>query len=268
MVAMSVRLPPLALAYHGLGAVPLRDDPHRLFTHPSALVKHLRRLRSFGYRLVTAGELARRVAAGEGDGCAALTFDDGIADDLCVVCERLGVPATVFAVSGWLGEPHPDAPQARIVDPAQLRALHAAGIEVGAHTVTHPDLTTLDAEDCLDELVGCRRELEAILDAPVEALAYPYGAADPAVAAASAVAGYRWAWRIAGAGSWRDPLGFPRQNMLNGCTISGLWLKRSGRFEALATKPVIRTARRARLRVHGHRRPPPRSPRPTARRGA
>jgi len=255
MPAVGVKLPPLALAYHGLGAVPLSDDPHRLFTHPAALAKHVRRLRAFGYRLITAGELAHRVAAGDGAGCAALTFDDGLAGDLHIVLGRLGAPATLFAVSGWLGRAHPDAPHGRIASPAALRDYHAAGIEIGAHTATHPDLTALSADDCLDELATCRRDLEAIVDAPVESLAYPYGAVNANVVAATARAGYRWAWRVAGAGSWTKPRELPRQNMLNGCSTLGLWLKRSGRYEALVSRPMIREARRGRLRARGHRRP-------------
>lgn len=257
MRPVGLKLPPLALAYHGLAAVPLRHDPHRLFTNPAALGRQVRRLRSFGYRLVTAGELARRVAAGDGHGYAALTFDDGFADELDVLPERLGAPATLFPVSGWLGGRHPDPPYARIATPARLRALHAMGIEIGAHTVTHPDLTALSFEDCLDELVTCRRDLEAILDAPVESLAYPYGAADRKVLAASGAAGYRWAWRAAGLGSWTDPRALPRQDMLNACTTFGLRLKRTGRYEEVVRHPLIRAARRARLRARGHRRPDP-----------
>src|SRR5205823_8108085 len=123
------------------------------------------------------------------------------------------------------------------------------------HTVTHPDLTTVSPEDCLDELVRCRVDLEDILDAPVESLAYPYGAADAKVVAASRVAGYRWAWRATGAGRWTNPRALPRQNMLNACTTIGLWLKRTGRYETLVSRPMIQAARRVTLRARGHRRP-------------
>ena len=105
------RRPPLALAYHGVRAVPLRDDPMRLFCSPAQVEADIRTLRGWGYELVTFGELAARIARGEGDGAAALTFDDGLAGALPAV------PATVFAVTGWLGGRHPDAPWARIAGP-------------------------------------------------------------------------------------------------------------------------------------------------------
>ena len=255
---MTAAPPPLALAYHGVAAVPLRRDPHRLFTSPRALTRHVGRLRSYGYRFVTVGELGRRVAAGDGAGWVALSFDDGFADRLGDVLARLGIPATVFPVSDWLGGEHPDFPGAPMLDARRLRALHAAGVEVGGHTVTHPDLTSVPPGRCLEELVESRRRLEAIVEAPVRTAAYPYGAADAATRAACAAAGYRTAVRTVGLGSWSDPFDLPRQNMLNGCSTAGLRLKRSGRYEELVARPLPRAARRALRRARGHRRPVPR----------
>jgi peptidoglycan/xylan/chitin deacetylase (PgdA/CDA1 family) len=247
--------PPLALGYHAVAAVPLRRDPHRLFTSPRALGRHVRRLRSYGYRFVTVGELARQVAAGSGEGCVALSFDDGFADQLLDVVADTGLPCTVFAVSGWLGGEHPDAHGARIAGASELRALHAAGVEIGGHTVTHPDLTTLSPDRRLAELAECRRTLEEIIDAPVLTAAYPYGAADPATREACAAAGYRAAVRTEGHGSWSDPFDLPRQNMLNGCSTAGLRLKRDGRYEEFVARPVPRRIRRWLRRARGHRRP-------------
>ena len=62
------RLPPLALAYHGVRAVPLRDDPMRLFCSPAQVAADIRALRAWGYELVTFGELAARSRRGEGAG--------------------------------------------------------------------------------------------------------------------------------------------------------------------------------------------------------
>ena len=42
----------------------------------------------------------------------------------------------------------------------ELRDLAAAGVELGAHTVTHPDLSTLDKAACLQEMAESRREIE------------------------------------------------------------------------------------------------------------
>jgi peptidoglycan/xylan/chitin deacetylase (PgdA/CDA1 family) len=249
------RLPPLILAYHAVGSVSLRHDPHRLFTSPAALRRHVRWLRSRGYRFTTVGELAGRVANGSGDGSAALSFDDGFADQLGSVLGALEVPATVFAVTAWLGGRHPHAPHARIVTAAELRALHTAGVEVGGHTATHRDLTTLAFEEARNELEQCRRELEAIVDGPVATAAYPWGSATPETQAACAAAGYRAAVLAGGAGSWEDAYALPRQRMLNGSWIIALRLKRDDRYEDLIARPLPLRARNALLRLRGWRRP-------------
>ncbi len=56
-----------------------------------------------------------------------------------------------------------------------VRALHAKGFDVGAHTVRHPILNKCTLSEARDEIGGCREELSAIVRAPVELFAYPNG---------------------------------------------------------------------------------------------
>ncbi|MFG6466423.1 polysaccharide deacetylase family protein [Roseateles sp. BYS87W] len=56
-----------------------------------------------------------------------------------------------------------------------VRRLHAAGMQVGAHTVTHPILATLDARGAADEIERSRDVLQSLLGAPVRLFAYPNG---------------------------------------------------------------------------------------------
>jgi peptidoglycan/xylan/chitin deacetylase (PgdA/CDA1 family) len=228
--------PPLALAYHGVADVPLRRDPHGLFVRPRDLERQIHKLKSWGYELVRFGELAAALGGGGGGGLAALTFDDGPADNLDSLAPILraeGVSATVFVVSRWLGESHPQAPWARILSHDGVRSLHRMGVEIGSHTATHPDLSKLGYADVLAELEDGKRELETVIDAPVEVLAYPYGRASEQTVAAAREVGYRAACRISGEGDWRDALNLPRQDMDNGATLLGLRLKRDNRYEPL-----------------------------------
>jgi peptidoglycan/xylan/chitin deacetylase (PgdA/CDA1 family) len=229
-------LPALVLAYHGVDDVPLRIDPHGLFVAPRDLQRQIRKLKSWGYRLVSFGDLAAGIGAGQGAGLAALTFDDGLADNLHSLMPLLRaerVPATVFVVSGWLGQPYPEAPWARILTAADVRKLRHMGVEIGSHTVSHADLTSLDYEDAFGELTASKRDLEAVVGAPVDVAAYPYGRASEETVAACRAAGYLAACRTSGKGSWSEPHNLPRQDMDNGCTLLGLRLKRDDRYEPL-----------------------------------
>jgi peptidoglycan/xylan/chitin deacetylase (PgdA/CDA1 family) len=57
----------------------------------------------------------------------------------------------------------------------QVRALHDAGVSIGAHTVTHPILTRTAAAEAEREIVESKRALEATLQAEVPLFAYPNG---------------------------------------------------------------------------------------------
>jgi peptidoglycan/xylan/chitin deacetylase (PgdA/CDA1 family) len=245
--------PPLALAYHGVARVPWRADRHRLFVRPQQVVRDLERLRSWGYELVTFGDLATAVRHGAGEGKAALTFDDGLRDNLEHLAPLLAAhraPATVFVVSGWLGGTHPDTDGAPMLRPADLAALVGAGLEVGAHTATHADLRNLADAQIEAEWQACRHVLEDLTGRPVTIGAYPYGAADERVRRATAAAGIEVACRTMALGSWDDPLDLPRQAMGHGSSVLGLRLKRADRYETLMRAPGARRVRRVSRRLH------------------
>ena len=71
----------------------------------------------------------------------------------------------------------------------ELRDLRAAGVEIGAHSVTHPDLSALPYERAREELAEGKRQLEAVLEEPVEVAAYPFGRATEETARACRDAG-------------------------------------------------------------------------------
>lgn len=238
--------PPLILAHHGVSDVPAHLDPEGLFVSPAQLRRQIGRLRRWGYRFATFGELAERAARRQAHGHVALTFDDGLADnltELVPVLDEQGVPATVFVTTGWLGEPHPSVPFARIMTAEQVAALHGAGVEIGAHTVTHPDMTTLDPPAMREEVRTSAEQLRAITGGPVDVFAYPFGFVNDTVARATADAGMRAACGVAGRGSWDDPLRLPRQDT-NTKSALGLWLKRDDRYEAVMRHLPARALRR------------------------
>lgn len=57
----------------------------------------------------------------------------------------------------------------------QVRGLHANGMEIGAHTVTHPILASLDPKRAGSEIRDGKHRLEEITGSPVRLFAYPNG---------------------------------------------------------------------------------------------
>jgi hypothetical protein len=58
---------------------------------------------------------------------------------------------------------------------SQVRTLAEAGMDIGAHTVTHPILCTLEPEEALHEIRAGRDRLGAITGREIRAFAYPNG---------------------------------------------------------------------------------------------
>ncbi|SFN00202.1 polysaccharide deacetylase family protein [Dokdonella immobilis] len=77
---------------------------------------------------------------------------------------------------------------------AQLREMHAAGMEIGSHGVWHNMLAKLPDGTMREEVEGSRRTLERELEAPVDVISYPVGgrdAFDDQVVTTAKAAGYK-----------------------------------------------------------------------------
>ena len=203
-------LPPLILAYHGIAEVAPEHDPDMLFVSPDRFRAQVERLRKRGYELVAMAEFARRLAAGGPPrGACALTFDDGTLDlhqRLLPILRDLGVPGTVFACPGLLGQAYPwsdAAADVRFMTAEELRELSRNPlIEVGSHTREHADLDEATLEGALEEMAESKHELEELIGAPVVSFAYPRCRYSPACPEAAERAGYTSAVTCGGKGSW------------------------------------------------------------------
>ena len=97
----------------------------------------------------------------------------------------------------------------------ELRQLAAAGMTIGAHTMSHPMLSHMPAELARAEVADCRAELEAALQTEIWAFAYPFGDAEsvtPEVLAIPKQVGYQAAFVNVGGGLGTDlsPFALPR----------------------------------------------------------
>ncbi len=83
--------------------------------------------------------------------------------------ERVALTAALAAQAAQ------ELPRDLMLTTTQLRALHASGMEIGAHTVNHPILTHTSAQEAELEITQSRRRLQELLDDPVATFAYPNG---------------------------------------------------------------------------------------------
>lgn len=100
--------------------------------------------------------------------------------ELCALLRPLPEAArqTVLAELGSITGADPlGRPEYRPLTTEEVQALATGGlVTVGAHTLSHPVLAALPAEEQQREIGESKRRLESILGQPVTSFSYPYGA--------------------------------------------------------------------------------------------
>jgi peptidoglycan/xylan/chitin deacetylase (PgdA/CDA1 family) len=105
--------------------------------------------------------------------------------------------ALADALEARLGRSERDLPaHTRLMTWDEVRALDAAGIDVGGHTVNHAVLANLPLADARRELAGCRDQIAERVGKAPRHFAYPNGYYTPAVQEATAEAGFEAAVTI------------------------------------------------------------------------
>jgi peptidoglycan/xylan/chitin deacetylase (PgdA/CDA1 family) len=203
-------------------AVLLYHDPS-----PATLDAHLQYLKD----KVEFVPLSQVNSAGNGRPRAAVTFDDGHVGNaaLLPVFIKYGVRPTIYICSSivaherthwWL---HPIAKEAgvkrlirmkngerlaeldargfrqeQLSDATQASGLSGAQIEAmrpyvdfQSHTRFHPTLTRCDDDECAEELIGSKAEVERLIGKPCNDFAYPYGIYGSREVAILKAAGYK-----------------------------------------------------------------------------
>jgi peptidoglycan/xylan/chitin deacetylase (PgdA/CDA1 family) len=183
----------------------------------------------------------------------AITFDDGYADtlDATEVLLGLGLRATIYVTAGEVGE------RDRLTASQLAELARTPGVEIGAHSVTHPRLDELDEAQLAEEVTASRHRIESMTGRAVRSFAYPHGAYDRRVRRAVVSDGYWSAAAVKNALSHDgdDPFAIARWTVDPGTSsvriasvLDGVGVQRAWSHERLRTR-AYRTARRSRRRL-------------------
>ena len=196
--------PPIpVLLYHSV-----TDDPStalgRYTLHPQQFEAHVRIIADQGWRVLTIEQLGDAIddESVQSVPTLAITFDDGFADtyeEAAPVLAGYGFGATLYVTTGtvgrscnWLG----GAGERAMASWKQLDDLAAAGWEIGAHSVDHPELDVLSKEACRAQIAQSRESLQQHLGLPIHSFAYPHGYHGARVRDQVVAAGYRSACAV------------------------------------------------------------------------
>jgi peptidoglycan/xylan/chitin deacetylase (PgdA/CDA1 family) len=120
------------------------------------------------------------------ENAVAVTFDDGFNktfEHALPILTRHRIPATMFIVADRIGRDNDwmqrrGRPRRQLMDAVQIRDMQAAGITIGSHTLTHPQLPECTPEVMHTELADSKARLEDVISRPVTHFAYPFGLYD------------------------------------------------------------------------------------------
>lgn len=175
------------LMYHAIQPAPEGHANPDLFVPQAAFEEQMKWVADEGYNAVTLGQVF--AAWEDGEPIArrpiVVSFDDGLRSQYVAgrpVLERFGWPGVLNLKL--------EAVDQGELDEGMVDELIAAGWEIDAHSLTHPDLTTLDAAALEEQVAGSREQIESRFGQPADFFCYPAGQFDAEVIAAVKEAGY------------------------------------------------------------------------------
>jgi len=171
------------LMYHHVGEPPPGADAIRrdLTVLPSQFEAQLAYLSGEGYQTIHLSDLIMHLQMGRPlpPKPIVITFDDGYHDvftNAYPLLKEYGFVATFFIITRLADEGREE-----YLSWAEIKALHAAGMEIGSHTYTHPDLRGKPYDYIVWQVLGSKEAIEARTKEPVRLFSYPSGRYDQQV---------------------------------------------------------------------------------------
>lgn len=156
-----------------------------LIVPPELFASQMDAMYSAGWHTMTMGQLGDALREGiqPSPKSFVITFDDGYEDGYTYaapVLRQYGFVATYFIVGSQIGATDH-------LNVGELRALLAAGNEIGNHTMTHQDLERMGPEQLKSEIYGASALIATDVGVWPQSFAYPAGLTDQMVEAAVAM---------------------------------------------------------------------------------
>jgi peptidoglycan/xylan/chitin deacetylase (PgdA/CDA1 family) len=210
------------LMYHLIASAPPNAAYPELWVSPDVFARQVAALARAGYHATTLDTVWH---AWHGHGAMprhpiVISFDDGYQSQSTRArrtLDELGWPAVLNLAVKNVGI---DGGLTR----NEVRTMMRDGWEIDAHTISHVDLTTLDAQSLTHEVAGSRAWLHRAFGVPADFFCYPAGRYDATVVAAVRAAGYEGATTTNPGIAQRneDPYALPRVRITPSMTAADL----------------------------------------------
>jgi peptidoglycan/xylan/chitin deacetylase (PgdA/CDA1 family) len=149
------------------------NDPNdkigtNLSVPPQRFAEQLDLIKSSGYTTITFNDLEKNNIPAK---AIILTFDDGYKnfyENAYPELKKRGMVGVVFVITQDIGKD-------QYMSVQEIKEVNEAGIEIGSHTISHPDLRNLSKDRAAKEVTESKQSLESILSNKVISFCYPSG---------------------------------------------------------------------------------------------
>jgi len=186
------------LMYHSIEKMPRSTIMRSLHVSPKRFKFQMWLLKMLGYKGLSLNELKPYLNGDKHGKVIGISFDDGYQNNLinaAPVLRKYGFSATCYIVSGSIGSSNTwdldkKITQRPLMTKNEITKWLSLGMDIGAHTKTHIDLTNVSESTAKKEILGCKVDLENIFDVTIYDFCYPFGYLNETVSNIAKKAGY------------------------------------------------------------------------------
>ena len=171
------------LMYHSIASMPKSTVMRSLHVPPRRFKFQMWMLKILGYQGLSIRELKPYLDGDKNGKVVGITFDDGYQNILlnaAPILKKYNFSATCFIVSQRIGTSNTwdfdkGITQSPLMTESDINKWLNLGMDIGAHTKTHVDLTKVSEKSAQREISDCKTELEKIFKIPITDFCYPFG---------------------------------------------------------------------------------------------
>jgi peptidoglycan/xylan/chitin deacetylase (PgdA/CDA1 family) len=171
------------LMYHSIEAMPKSTVMRCLHVPPKRFRLQMRLLNMLGYKGLSMRELTPYLEGKKTGKVVGITFDDGYQNNLinaAPILKNYNFSATCYLVSHKIGTSNTwdfdkGITQRPLMTQSEVQEWLNLGLDIGAHTLTHPVLDELSEQQSQEEIFSCKTDLEQMFKVSVKDFCYPFG---------------------------------------------------------------------------------------------
>ena len=171
------------LMYHSIQTVTKSTVMRSLHVSPKRFRLQMLLLKIMGYKGLSLRELRPYLEGKRTGKVVGISFDDGYQNNLinaAPILKKYNFSATCYLVSQRIGTSNTwdldkNITQRPLMNQSEIKEWLNLGLDIGAHTQTHPLLDELTEKQSQEEIFNCKADLEQIFKVPIQDFCYPFG---------------------------------------------------------------------------------------------